>query len=196
MALARARKDSHDAPHLVILSRFDEGTFVKNVHQTIRSIGHCVVATGGVLRTVNGDKIALQSSVAKHIEMIAKANFDVQVDAITLHDWELTSSMTLSGTDVAEAELCAQKAVELSVSGGISGKMVTILRSDGNKYSSEVNCVDFENISGKKKDFPESWYSYEDMAFDIQFFKYAMPLISGEVRCSYDGGLPSFAKFR
>jgi 6-phosphofructokinase 1 len=196
LALARLRKDNPEPPHLVILSNFDEGTFVKNVHQTIRNVGNCVVVTGSTLATVKGESIDVRGGVAEHIEMIAKANFDVQVDAIGLSDWELTSCMTLSGTDVAEAELCAQKALELAITVGTSGKMITLLRSDGNKYSSEINCVDFENVSAKGKEFPESWYVYEEMALDVPFFKYAAPLIAGEVNRTYENGLPCFAKLR
>jgi 6-phosphofructokinase 1 len=195
-AVARLRKDSTEAPHLIIFSKFDEGTFVKNVHRTIKEVGHCVVVVGSELMNAKGENVALQRSAAEHVKFVADANFDVQVDLLTLEDWNLTSCMTLSGTDVAESELCAQKALELAVTAGISGKMITILRADGNKYSSEVSCVDFENISNRKKEFPESWYVYEDMALDLAFFKYVHPLIMGEVRGPYENGLPTFARLK
>ncbi|MDR2776739.1 MAG: 6-phosphofructokinase [Puniceicoccales bacterium] len=196
LALARLRKDSADAPHLLILSNFDEGTFVKNVHQTIRNIGNCVIVLGDRLMYSKKENSVPQHGAAEYIKFISNANFDVQIDLISLHDWELTACMTLSEIDVIESELCVQKALDLSISGGISGKMITLLRTDGNKYSAEANCVDLENISDKKKEFPESWYIYENMALDISFFKYAMPLIAGEVKCAYENGLPSFARLR
>jgi hypothetical protein len=31
---------------------------------------------------------------------------------------------------------------------------------------------------------------------DVSFFKYAMPLIAGEVKCAYESGLPSFARLK
>jgi 6-phosphofructokinase 1 len=194
LALVRSRKDSNGAPHLVILSKFDEGTFVKNVHKSIKTVGHCVVVVGDKLVNAKGENLAIQHRAAEHIELIARANFDVQVDLITLNDWALTSCMTLSGTDAMEAELCAQKALELTVASGISGKMITLLRADENRYSSEVNCVDFENISANQKEFPESWYDYESMSLDIAFFKYAAPLIVGEIKCAYENGLPIFSQ--
>ncbi|MDR2778967.1 MAG: 6-phosphofructokinase [Puniceicoccales bacterium] len=196
LALARLRKDSTDAPHLVILSNFDEGTFVKNVHQTIRNVGNCVIVLGDKLISSKKENLPTQYAAAEYIEFISNANFDVQIDLISLYDWELTACMTLSEIDVIESELCAQKALDLAISGGISGKMITLLRTDGNKYSTEVNCVDFENISDKKKEFPTSWYTYENMTLDVSFFKYAMPLIAGEVKCAYENGIPSFAKLK
>jgi 6-phosphofructokinase 1 len=196
VALARFRKDSMEAPHLIILSNFDEGTFVKNVHQTIKNTGNCVVVVGDRLTNLKGENLAVQRRAAEHVKFIAEANFDVQVDLVTLNDWKLTSCMTLSGVDVTESDLCAQKALELAIAIGVSGKMITLLRSEDGKCSSEVNCVDLENVPDKRKVFPESWYVYEEMAMDIPFFKYASQLIAGEVRCQYENGLPAFAKFR
>jgi 6-phosphofructokinase 1 len=194
LALARLRADGSDAPQLVIFSNFDEGTFVKNVHQTVKNIGNCVIAMGNKLTNLKGENIATKRSAAEQVKFVAEANFDVPVDLIPLSDWELTSCMTLSGTDVAEAELCAQKALEFAVGVGTSGKMITLLRMDANKYSSEVNCVDLDNVFDKKKEFPDAWYDYEEMSLNTQFFKYAAPLIVGERACAYENGVPHFAR--
>jgi hypothetical protein len=56
--------------------------------------------------------------------------------------------------------------------------------------------VDLETVSAKGKEFPESWYSYDEMTLDVSFFKYAGPLIVGEVKCAYENGLPSFVKLK
>ena len=195
-ALARGRKDNNDIPHIVILSRFDEGTFVKNAHQALRNFGNCVIVVGSRLTDLSGDPITVKGSVVEHIKMIASANFDVQIDVVTLHDWALTSYMTLSATDVAECELCAQKALELAIGMGVSSKMITLLRADASRYTSEITCVDLENVSAKKKTLPEDWYIYEEMMLDVPFFKYASPLIMGEVASTYENGLPALAKLR
>lgn len=195
-ALARGRKDSNDIPHIVILSRFDEGTFVKNAHQALRNFGNCVVVVGSRLIDISGEPITVKESIVEHVKMIASANFDVQIDTVTLHDWELTSCMTLSSTDVAECELCAQKALELAIGMGVSSKMITLLRADASRYTSEITCVDLDNVSSKKKTLPEDWYVYEEMMLDVPFFKYASPLIIGEVSNTYENGLPVLAKLR
>jgi 6-phosphofructokinase 1 len=194
LALARLKADCVDAPQLVIFSNFDEGTFVRNVHQTMKTIGNCVIVVGSKLTNLKGEDIATKRSAAQQVKFVAEANFDVPVELITLSDWELTSSMTLSGTDVAEAELCAQKALEFAITVGTCGKMITLLRTDTAKYSSEVNCVDLGNVSDKRKEFPDAWYNYDEMALTQQFFKYAAPLIVGESHCAYENGVPHFAK--
>ena len=195
MALARGRKDSIEAPQMILLSQFDEGTFVKNIHQILRTTSGCVIGVGSKLVDVKGEDLTKKRSAAEYVEMIAKANFDVQVDRLTLHDWDITSPMTLSEVDVTEASLCAEKALELAVTVGISGKMITLLRTDGNRYASEVNCVDLENVSIKEKKFPEEWYVYEEMSPDVPFFKYAAPLIAGEKWGIFENGLPVYTKF-
>jgi hypothetical protein len=155
-----------------------------------------VIVLGDKLMHSKKKNPALQYGIAEYTKFISKVDFDVWIDLVSLHDWELTACLTLSEMDLTESELCAEKALDLSITSGISGKMITMLCTDGNEYSAEANCVDFENISDRKKEFPESWYIYENMALDISFFKYAMPFIAGEVGCASESGLPSFTRLK
>ena len=195
-SLARLRKDSSDAPNIVLLSRFDEETFVRNVHALIKDIGSCAVVVGNRLCDANGTQIHAETTAAEHVKMVAESNFDVEVDLVTLSDWKNVPSMVLSQTDVHECELCAQKVLEFSVEMGISGKMMTILRTDAQKYTSEISCVEIGNVSFNKKCLPSEWYSYDEMSLDVPFFKYASPLIAGEVFPQYESGVPVFAKLK
>ena len=196
LALARYRKENGEAPHLVILSQFDGELFVKNVNNTLRNIGNCVVVVGSKLVNGKGENLVEQKAPGQYLKSLLETNFDVQIDVVPLHDWRLTSNITLSDADVRESALCAQKAVELAITVGITGKMVTLLRADDSKYSSEVNCVDLDSISDKKKAFPEGWYISDDMVLDVPFYKYAMPLIVGERSCQFENGLPVFSKLK
>jgi hypothetical protein len=104
--------------------------------------------------------------------------------------------MTIAATDSAETVSCARHAAELSIGNMVSGKMMILLRADSQKYSCEVSCVDIANTIGKKKDFPGGWYSNGEAAVDVSFFKYASPLIVGEVYPAYDAGIQTLAKLR
>ena len=195
-SLARVRKDSSDAPNIVLLSRFDEETFVRNAHALIKDIGSCAVVVGNRLCDANGTQIHAETTAAEHVKMVAESNFDVEVDLVTLSDWKNVPCTVLSQTDVHECELCAQKVLEFSVEMGISGKMMTILRTDAQKYTSEISCVEIGNVSFNKKCLPSEWYSYDEMSLDVPFFKYASPLIAGEVFPQYESGVPVFAKLK
>ncbi|MDR3274382.1 MAG: 6-phosphofructokinase [Puniceicoccales bacterium] len=196
IALAKKHPDSSMAPHLIFADLFDEQTLVKKVHECIHSNGSCVIATGGALKNRSGGNVAGNRTPGQHIKFIIEANFEIDVDLVILNDWRQTSCMTISGTDSAETVSCAKRAAELVFENMSSGKMMILLRSDSQKYNCEVSCVDISNAIGKKKDFPTAWYNNDEIAVDVSFFKYASPLIVGEVYPTYDSGVYTLAKFR
>lgn len=99
-SLARVRKDSNDAPNIVLLSRFDEETFVKNTHALIKNIGSCAVVVGNRLYDANGTQIHAETTAAEHVKVVAESNFDVEVDLVTLSDWKNVPCTVLSQIDI------------------------------------------------------------------------------------------------
>ncbi|MDR0679826.1 MAG: 6-phosphofructokinase [Puniceicoccales bacterium] len=194
--LAKVRPDSNLAPHLMFADLFEEQALVKRVHGCIHTNGNCVILVGRCLKSRSGESVTEGRTPGQYIKFITEANFDVGVDLVVLNDWKRTSCMTISGTDSAETVSCAKRAVELALENEISGKMMILLRSDSQKYSCETSCVDISNTIGKQKDFPSGWYSNEENAVDASFFKYASPLIVGEMYPTYDSGIQVLAKFK
>jgi len=41
---------------------------------------------------------------------------------------------------------------------------------------------------------PREWINEDGVSMNFQFFRYALPLIQGEVVVPYDNGLPAFAR--
>lgn len=197
VAMARKKHDSYyHAPHLILANIFDEQILVKKVHECIHEIGHCVIVVGNKLTNRAGDNIIGTRSAGEYVKYIIQANFDIDVDLVTLYDWMRMSCMTLSVVDSSETVACAHRAVELMIDHKVSGKMVILLRTDGLKYASEISCVDIINTIGKQKEFPEGWYNFEEINVEASFFKYVSPLIIGEIYQIYDLGVQSFAKLR
>jgi 6-phosphofructokinase 1 len=196
IALAKRTHDSNVAPHLIFASVFDEQILVKKVNACIRENGNCVIVVGGSLKNRADESIAGNRSPGQYVKFIIGANFEVDVDLVILHDWMQTSCATISKLDSAETIDCAKRAAELAIENMVSGKMMILLRTDGAKYSCEISCVDISNTIGKKKEFPEGWYDGDEAAVDVSFFKYASPLIVGEVYPAYDAGVQFLAKFR
>jgi 6-phosphofructokinase 1 len=196
VALAKKYYDSPRAPNLIFTDLFDEQTLVSKVHKCIHENGSCVVVVGGALRNRAGESVTGEYSPGEYVKFIIGANFEIDVDLVVLADWMRTSCMTISGIDFAETADCAKRAVELVFDSAISGKMMILLRSESIKYGCEVSCVDIANTLGKEKNFPENWYSSTDAGMDPSFFKYASPLIAGEIYPTYEAGIPTLAKFR
>jgi len=41
---------------------------------------------------------------------------------------------------------------------------------------------------------PKEWVNEDGVSLNFQFFRYATPLIQGEVTVAYDNGLPSYVR--
>ncbi|MDR2720782.1 MAG: 6-phosphofructokinase [Puniceicoccales bacterium] len=196
IALAKKRHDLNVAPNIILADLFDEQVLVKKVHECIHATGNCVIITGESLRSRSGEDVTGNRTSGQYVRFIIEANFELDVNLVTLKDWKQTSCMTISATDSAETVSCAKHAVELSLENMVTGKMMILLRTDNQKYGCEVSCVDIANTIGKKKDFPDGWYNNSEVAVDVSFFKYASPLIVGEVYPAYDAGIQTLAKLR
>ena len=129
----------------MLLSRFDEETFVRNAHELIKDIWSCVVV-GNRLCDSNGTQIHAETTAAENVKIVAESNFDVEVDLITLSDWKNVQCTVLSQTDAPECELCERKVREFSVENVIRGKMMTILQTNAQKYTSEISCEEIGNV--------------------------------------------------
>ena len=46
------------------------------------------------------------------------------------------------------------------------------------------------------KALPENWINEDGVTMSYQFYKYALPLIQGEVQVPYENGVPVLAKLK
>jgi 6-phosphofructokinase 1 len=95
---------------------------------------------------------------------------------------------------VDEAYACGMKAVNFALD-GLTGKMVTILRSEGTRYGVEHGVADLANICGHEKSIPEHWFN-DNGKINNNFSKYALPLIQGSMAIPENNGLPRFAALK
>ena len=74
--------------------------------------------------------------------------------------------------------------------------MVTLLRGDGDSYTCETGLAPLSEIANGVKKLPESWINEDGVSMNYNFYKYALPLIQGEVQVPYENGVPTFAKLK
>jgi 6-phosphofructokinase 1 len=98
-----------------------------------------------------------------------------------------------SKTDADEAFLVGQAAVKAAVNGE-SDKLVTLVRGDGDNYTCETGLSALADVVGNLKKLPKEWVNEDGVSLNFQFFRYATPLIQGEVTVPYDNGLPAYAR--
>ena len=55
-------------------------------------------------------------------------------------------------------------------------------------------CRHSSDIVGNLKKLPKEWVNEDGVSLNFQFYRYATPLIQGEVTVPFDNGLPSFVR--
>jgi len=98
-----------------------------------------------------------------------------------------------SKTDVDEAFLAGQAAVEAAINGE-TDKMITLLRGDAEAYSVETGLATLSDIANGVKKLPREWINEDGVSMNFQFLRYAQPLVVGEVVLPHDNGVPVFAR--
>ena len=86
-----------------------------------------------------------------------------------------------------------QAAVKAAIAGE-TGKLVTLVRGDGDNYTCETGLSALSDVVGNLKRLPKEWINEDGVSLNFQFFRYATPLIQGEVTVPYDNGLPAYVR--
>jgi 6-phosphofructokinase 1 len=98
-----------------------------------------------------------------------------------------------SKTDADEAFLAGEAAVEAAIRGE-TDKMVTLLRGDGEQYTTETGLAPLSEVANSVKKLPREWINEDGVSMNFQFLRYAQPLIQGETVVPHDNGVPVFAR--
>lgn len=203
-ASALLRNDFKDAPHLIYLP---ERTFriekfledIKNIHQ---ELGYVFVAICEGIRdennefigTANVEKdsfghvpVALGDGPAAYLAKIVKNELGLKARYNRCGTVQRSFAECNSNVDREEAFLVGCKAVEFALK-GISGKMVTINREEGEQYKSTFDITPLENVANVEKLMPDEFINAEGNYITESFKKYALPLIGDP--------LPEFFRFK
>jgi 6-phosphofructokinase 1 len=183
--------------HIVLLpsENFSEEKFLKTVQNVLKSNHYCCAIVSDFLVNDEGNYIAGKTiGAAEKLREILEESLEVNVLTTKLGALQYGAAHFLSKTDVDEAYACGVKAVSFALD-GLTGKMVTILRSEGSRYGVEYGIADLANICGHEKSIPNYWFD-EGGGLNASFSKYALPLIQGSVVMSENNGLPKFATLK
>ena len=205
--LAKRKGAPEDAPHIVLLPEvpFDAAAFVERVRETLVSRTHCVVVAAEGLKDAVGNFLGAGAGidafghpslggVCEYLKNVVEDTFaGVKTRCCRLGHVQRTASHCGSLTDITEAFEAGAAAVKAAVAGE-SGKMIVIVREEREHYSVRMELADLDGIANCEKVFPSAWIGGDGMSVGPQFSKYALPLIYGEPKFSYENGLPKYAE--
>lgn len=208
-ALAKGRDEPNAAPHLIYLPEvaFSAEKFIADVQHVLQREKYCVVVVGEGLVDADGNFVATASASAdafghsqlggagEYLRGLVEEALEIKARSVSLGMSQRAAAHCSSQTDNDEAYLAGQAAVEAAIAGE-TDKMITLLRGDGENYTCETGLAPLSEIANGVKKLPESWINEDGVSMNYNFYKYALPLIQGEVQVPFENGVPSLAKLK
>jgi len=203
-SLAKRRDHPNDPPHLVYLPEvpFTSEKFVEDVRRVLKREKHCVVVAAEGLVDKDGNYVSVENNgtaeaqlggIGEYLKDLVEGQVGAKARVARLGLTQRAAAHLASKTDADEAFLVGQAAVKAAVNGE-SDKLVTLVRGDGDNYTCETGLSALSDIVGNLKKLPKEWVNEDGVSLNFQFFRYATPLIQGEVVVPYDNGLPSYVR--
>ena len=208
-ALAKRRDEPNAAPHLIYLPEvaFSADKFIADVQHVLQKEKYCVVVVGEGLVDADGNHISTDSAGAdafghsqlggagEYLRGLVEEGLEVKARSVKLGMAQRAAVYCSSQTDNDEAFMAGQAAVKAAIAGE-TDKMVTLLRSDSDGYVCETGLAPLSEIANGVKKLPENWINEDGVSMNYNFYKYAQPLIEGEVQVPYENGVPNLVKLR
>jgi 6-phosphofructokinase 1 len=208
-ALAKRRDEPNAAPHLIYLPEvaFSAEKFIADVQHVLQKEKYCVVVVGEGLVDADGNFVSTDSAGAdafghsqlggagEYLRGLVEESLQIKARSVKLGMAQRAAVHCSSQADNDEAYLAGQAAVKAAVNGE-TDKMVTLLRAEGDSYVCETGLAPLAEIANGVKKLPESWINEDGVSMNYNFYKYALPLIEGEVKVPYENGVPNLIKLR
>ena len=210
-AAAALTRVSGFEPDLVYLPErvFDYEEFFADVNAALEKHPNVVVCVSEGIRLADGRYVGegTQSGVAdafghkylsgtgKALELAVKERIGCKVRSVELNILQRCASHIASLADINESVMVGKAAVETAVS-GISGKMMTFVRTSDEPYNCVPGYEDIEKIANKVREVPASFINERGNGITDEGVKYLLPLIEGESYPEYVNGLPVFISLK
>jgi len=207
-ALAKGRDKPNDPPHLIYLPEvaFSEEKCIEDIRRVLSKERYCMIVVGEGLVDADGNYVQTSSSAtdafghtqlggaSEYLRDLVETKLGIKARTAKFGISQRTAATHASKADSDEAYMAGQAAVKAAMD-GITDKMVTLVRGESDQYSCETGLADLHDIANGVKMLPKEWINEDGTSMSFQFFKYANPLIQGQVEVPYENGLPKFARF-
>jgi ATP-dependent phosphofructokinase / diphosphate-dependent phosphofructokinase len=206
-SLAKHRDDPNSPPHLIYLPEvpFTPEKYLEDVQRVLQKEKFCFIVVGEGLVDMDGNYISTTSAKAdafghsqlggcgEYLANLAEERLGVKARSAKLGTTQRAAVHCSSQTDNDEAFLAGKAAVIAAVNGD-TDQMVTLSRAESDLYHCETGLSPLDEIANGVKVLPRNWINEDGVSMNFNFYRYANPLIQGEVQVPYDKGLPQFVK--
>ncbi len=206
-----ARRSPEDAPHLISVPElpFSVERFVADVKACLAEFKRCFILAGEGIRDAEGHYIAETGGdfatddfghrqlggAGQALRLIVENKMGVKCRYNNAGTSQRNARHFASATDVAEAYLAGEAAVQAAME-GITGKMVSLVRQgDDGKYRCTTGLVDLADVANAVKLLPREFVNEAGNGVTQAFLDYARPLVAGNAELEMGpDGLPVYAR--
>lgn len=204
-ASALGRLNGDPAPDLIYLCErpFCVDQFLDDVRAKMAEKHAVVIAVSEGLKNEEGDYVTdslqnrasdafghkILAGAARYLEEILRFEIGCKVRSVELNLMQRCASHVASAADIYEARLIGMAAADYAISGG-TGKMAAIRRVSNAPYRIEIDFVDIMKIANQVKPVPDEWINAAGNDVTQEMIDYLLPLIQGELPCTYKNGIP------
>jgi ATP-dependent phosphofructokinase / diphosphate-dependent phosphofructokinase len=201
-----ARKNGVGAPHIILLPElpFNQEQFLAKVKETVDANKFCVVVVGEGIKNAAGEELGADKSrldafghpvlsgAADRLAELVQGKLNTKTRTVKLGYAQRSAAHLASLRDIEEAVMCGEAAVRAAVEGR-SGFMVKLVRTSSDPYHCATDLQDLSDIANAVHHIPRDWVSEDGFLPNEKFIEYCKPLIEGETKLAYEGGLPKYA---
>ena len=195
-------------PDLIYLPEvdFDMDQFLADVERIYKEKGNCMVAVSEGIHYADGTFVseaktsatdgfghAQLGGLASMLAETVKQKLGAKVRGIELSLLQRCGSHLASKTDVEEAYLAGQAAVEAAAE-GFTDKMVAFQCTRDGSYECKTVLEPLDIVANFEKKVPRAWINEAGNGVTQEFIDYVLPLIQGEPERPKEHALPRFAK--
>ncbi|MFV0314972.1 MAG: 6-phosphofructokinase [Anaerotignum sp.] len=202
---ALARVNGASAPDLIYLCEraFSVEQFLKDVREKLEQKHTVIIAVSEGIKDEEGRYITeslqgkacdafghkILAGAARFLEEIVREEIGCKVRSVELNLMQRCASHVASEADIYESRLLGAAAADYAISGE-TGKMAAIRRISTEPYRFEIDFVEINKIANKVKEVPLAWINAEGNDVTQDMIDYLLPLIQGELPCTYKNGVP------
>ncbi|MGN0135128.1 6-phosphofructokinase [Anaerotignum sp.] len=202
-ALGRLNGDS--APDLIYLCErpFCVDQFLDDVREKMAEKHSIIIAVSEGIKNEEGNYVTdslsdraadafghkILAGASRYLEEILRFEIGCKVRSIELNVMQRCASHVASAADIYEARLIGAAAADYAISGG-TGKMACLRRISTKPYRFEIDFVEIDKIANQVKTVPDEWINAAGNDVTQEMIEYLLPLIQGELPCTYQNGIP------
>ena len=176
-----------DAPHLIYLpeERLPLQQFLGDVERVFARLGYCVAVVcegqldehgepfGADVRS--GSRGSLAMNLGHRLASLVTRNLKLRARSEKPGLLGRSASTSLAPHDLEESRMCGVAAVDAALA-GITGRMVTLVRTSDTTYGCTTGLVDLDVVAQQERLFPVEWRQPASAEISRQFRSWVEPL--------------------